>query len=213
MKNKERMISERLRDERSRKVLFVSHCILNENTRYPGGAFYPGVNPKVINEIAAFDCGVVQMPCPEQAAWGGVSKKLIWLPLGIEGKNEFSLLKMMLPGFVAYTKFRYGIIASRAVTLIQDYIDDGYEVLGYIGIDGSPTCGVKRTLDIRRVFECIAGLELESAERKEFNRLLHEECSKEGEGLFIDILKKKLERRGMKIKFYSVDIIDEMKGV
>jgi len=23
-----------LRDERSRKVIFVSHCILNENTRY-----------------------------------------------------------------------------------------------------------------------------------------------------------------------------------
>ncbi len=111
------MISERLRDERSRKVLFVSHCILNENTRYPGGAFYPGVNPKVINEIAAFDCGVVQMPCPEQAAWGGVSKKLIWLPLGIKGETEFSLFKMMLPGFVAYTKFRYRIIASRAETL------------------------------------------------------------------------------------------------
>ncbi len=40
--SKETMLSERLRDERGKRVVFVSHCLLNENTRYLGGAFHSG---------------------------------------------------------------------------------------------------------------------------------------------------------------------------
>jgi hypothetical protein len=36
------LLLERLKDERSKRVIFVSHCWLNENTRYLGGAFRPG---------------------------------------------------------------------------------------------------------------------------------------------------------------------------
>ena len=32
----------RLADERGRRIAFVSHCLLNENTRYLGGAFKAG---------------------------------------------------------------------------------------------------------------------------------------------------------------------------
>jgi hypothetical protein len=28
------LLLERLKDERSRRIIFVSHCLLNENTRY-----------------------------------------------------------------------------------------------------------------------------------------------------------------------------------
>ena len=47
-----------LRDERSGEVVFVSHCLLNQNTRYLGGAFRP------------------RCP-PEQRVWGGVLKRLL----------------------------------------------------------------------------------------------------------------------------------------
>ena len=33
------VLLERLDDERSKKVVFISHCLLNENVRYLGGAF------------------------------------------------------------------------------------------------------------------------------------------------------------------------------
>jgi hypothetical protein len=33
----------RLRDERSGRVLFVSHCLLDENVRYAGGASHRGL--------------------------------------------------------------------------------------------------------------------------------------------------------------------------
>jgi predicted secreted protein len=61
-------------DERSRKVIFLSHCLLNENTRYAGGATRRGIVEEVIRPCLVEGLGVVQMPCPEQIAWGGVLK-------------------------------------------------------------------------------------------------------------------------------------------
>lgn len=70
-----RILSEKLRDERSQKVVFVSHCILNENTRYLGGAFRKGCVDEVVDRLRAMEVGIVQMPCPERECWGGVLKK------------------------------------------------------------------------------------------------------------------------------------------
>lgn len=36
-----RQMLDRLHDERSRRVVLVSHCLLNENTRYAGGRRAP----------------------------------------------------------------------------------------------------------------------------------------------------------------------------
>jgi hypothetical protein len=97
MNNKIKLISEKLADERSRKVLFLSHCALNENTRYLGGAFCPGISREVLKDLNTADYGVVQLPCPEQAVWGGVYKRLIWLSFGAEGKPSFFFGKPFSP--------------------------------------------------------------------------------------------------------------------
>src|SRR5215510_5576289 len=70
-----RMLRSQLRDERSHRVVFLSHCLLNENTRYLGGAFRPGVVPEVVGPYLRDGIGICQMPCPEQLAWGGVLKR------------------------------------------------------------------------------------------------------------------------------------------
>ena len=56
-------------------MVFVSHCLLNQNTRYPGGAVCPGVVVDAIAPYLADGAGIVQMVCPEQRTWGGVSKR------------------------------------------------------------------------------------------------------------------------------------------
>ena len=66
-----------LKDSRSGKVIFLSHCILNENTRYLGGACRGGVIREIVEQCLDKDIGIVQMPCPEQIAWGGVTKRLM----------------------------------------------------------------------------------------------------------------------------------------
>ena len=65
----------RLQDERSGRVVFVSHCLLNQNTRYLGGAFRPGAVHEVVDPYLQDGTGICQMPCPEQLAWGGVLKR------------------------------------------------------------------------------------------------------------------------------------------
>ncbi|KZS69571.1 hypothetical protein A4G29_16925 [Mycobacterium kansasii] len=62
-------------DERSRRVVLVSHCLLNENTRYAGGATRPGAVAEVVNELLTARAGIHQLPCPEQLAWGSVLKR------------------------------------------------------------------------------------------------------------------------------------------
>ena len=59
--------------------MFLSHCLLNEITRYLGGACRPGAVREVVQACLDGGLGIVQMPCPEQHAWGGVLKRrLLW---------------------------------------------------------------------------------------------------------------------------------------
>jgi hypothetical protein len=60
----------RIQDKRARKVVFLSHCFLNENTRYPGGAYRGGCITEILTQCVEQDLGMVQMPCPEQIACG-----------------------------------------------------------------------------------------------------------------------------------------------
>lgn len=68
--------------------MFLSHCLLNENTRYLGGTARPGCVQEIVDACADADLGMVQLPCPEERAWDGVRKRRLrrlygssrWLP-------------------------------------------------------------------------------------------------------------------------------------
>lgn len=53
---------------------FASHCLLNQNERYLGGAGRLSVIEEAVAFVRRQGAGVVQMPCPEQCVWGGVGK-------------------------------------------------------------------------------------------------------------------------------------------
>ena len=59
-----------LDDLRERKVIFVSHCWLNINTRFPQGAAFSGANTPLIKTLLDSGLGIIQMPCPEYHALG-----------------------------------------------------------------------------------------------------------------------------------------------
>ena len=52
-----RVLRNRLTDHRGGTVLFVSHCLLNENTRYMGGAFCAGQGAQSASRPAAHERG------------------------------------------------------------------------------------------------------------------------------------------------------------
>ncbi|MGZ5486757.1 MAG: hypothetical protein ACXWFB_12775 [Nitrososphaeraceae archaeon] len=210
METKLKAINESLKDERSKKVIFVSHCILNSNTRYLGGAFYSGINNEVLLELMKSEYGIIQLPCPELVVWGGVLKRFIWIPIGSNGKPVNILFKLIFPFFILYTKWRYSRLASTIVSQIKNYVDSGFEVIGLIGVDGSPTCGVFKTLNMKKSFQFISGLSIDSLNRNEYNTNLYSLCAEKGMGLFIKTLSKKLHRKGIKLNLKSVDIENEL---
>ena len=66
---------ERLEDERSKRVVFVSPCLLNEHTRYLGGAFPSGDLHELADGFQREGMGISQMSYPEQRTCCGVLKR------------------------------------------------------------------------------------------------------------------------------------------
>lgn len=210
MDKKLKLLTEKLKDERSKKVIFVAHCILNENTRYLGGAFRKGCIDEIIDEIQNQGIGLVQMKCPEQKAWGGVLKKYMWQPTGSKNTLLYKLKGGLLPFFIWNTKRIYRKIAKEVVAEIKDYTESGFEVVGIIGVAGSPSCGVSTTLDIKKSVEFLANTDIDDLDRKKMNESGIKELLIEGKGFFIEVLKDELRRKNITVKFYEHDLVSEM---
>ena len=57
-------------DGRSKKVVFLAHCFLNQNSISDGTAVYPAACQAVVRFFLDSDVGIVQMPCPELCCLG-----------------------------------------------------------------------------------------------------------------------------------------------
>ena len=205
------MLLERLEDERSKRVIFVSHCLLNENTRYLGGAFHRGGVDELVDSFQQQGLGICQMPCPEQRAWGGVLKRYMLPVYGSNGTLLYRLRHVLLPLFIWYTRWIYGRLAKEVVRDIEDYVRSGFEVVGIVGVGGSPSCGVCTRLDLRRSFEVVAGCPLARLDRHRLNEEAIAACLIEGEGLFIAAIQRRLRRKHLTIRWYEHELLTEIR--
>jgi predicted secreted protein len=206
------LLLDHLRDERSREVAFVSHCLLNENTRYLGGAFRPGGVAEVIEGLLERGVGICQMPCPEQHAWGGVLKRTMLRAYGTRGTAVYRLRRPLLRLFVLYTGFVYRRLAREVVRQIADYDRSGFKVVGIIGVGASPSCGVHTTLDMRRSLDVIAAQAPESVDRSALNREAVVASRRAGAGIFTRALQRELRRRHLTVPLWEHDLVAEMRG-
>ena len=126
-------------DQRSKKVLLVAHCVLNQSAKSAYCAYYPGVIQEVAEVLIRSRAGLVQMPCPETMALG--------------------LARMAEPGFeltVAEDDTRIAVLlqadkvrqrcrelADDIMYQIEEYQKNGFQVIGVLGMNGSPSCGVE----------------------------------------------------------------------
>lgn len=117
--------------ERSKRVIFVSHCILNQNTVVHPLARAKGAYKDIIKELMDNEIGIHQLPCPE------------YIHLGLKRKPM--------------TKEDYDTcdfrtinenIAADTLGIIKEYLSNAYELLGIIGINESPTCSIKGQMGI-----------------------------------------------------------------
>jgi len=112
-------------DARSKKVIFVAHCIINMNARCNGSWVAPSAMEKIPEFLLKHHIGIVQMPCPELGCLG----------LGREG-NIYDQLST--PGNRKYLKS----LAQDVVYQVKQYRKQNFKVLGVLGINCSPSCGV-----------------------------------------------------------------------
>ena len=205
-----RGLRSKLRDERSDRVVFVSSCLLNENTRYLGGAFWPGAVPEVVDPYLRDGVGICQMPCPEQLAWGGVLKGRLLILYGRPWLGP--VIRPVLPALTAYTALRYRLLARRVAGQIADYQRSGFEVVGVVGVDASPTCGVTTTLDLNASLTAILGCPLHRLDRSFMNDTVVNGSARPGRGLFISALSDALARHGRQVPLLRHNLRSEAPG-
>ncbi len=122
------MVAKVVEDSRSQRLVLVSHCLLNQNAKVRGIAAYPGVFQPVVDLLLASGVGILQMPCPEMtylgaSRWGHV-------------RSQFDS-----PFFRKHCHS----LAEEMLDQAADYLRCGYRVLGFVMIDGSPACGLKKS--------------------------------------------------------------------
>ena len=117
-----------IQDKRSRKIVVVAHCILNQNSRVLGIAYYPGMINEIFDVLRKCEVGVIQMPCPELTYAG-----LLRLS---QTKEQYDT-----PAFRRHCRQ----IASGVADQIEEYLKNDFRVSAVLGVDGSPTCGVDET--------------------------------------------------------------------
>lgn len=195
-----------LADERSGRVVMVSHCLLNEHARYPGGAFRSGAVMEVIEPYLRDGVGICQMPCPEQIAWGGVGKTNV---VRFWGRPRLRRLAQVCASpFLVYTRLRYRGLARRVARSIADYHANGIEVVGIVGVGASPSCGVATTLDVPAVLDALVGCPLDRLDRAVVNDAVSA-ATRPGAGIFTDELDRALCRRGLDVTRLEHDLRSE----
>jgi predicted secreted protein len=207
-------LRKQLHDARGGRVLFVSHCLLNENVRYLGGATRAGA----VVELAqvAFDNGVglVQMPCPEQLAWGGVMKKRLVSGYAREetwGRRPRAR-HVAAAFFVGWTRVILLPLAGFVASQIADYRRSGMDVVGVVGVGASPSCGVTCTLDFNAAFDAAATCTLRELTHSTMNERVLAANTRPGRGLFTAALLAALARRHMTVPLFEHDLLAELDG-
>ena len=150
-----------LSDNRKRRVIFISHCWLNINTRFPEGCSFEGANTPLIKTLLDSGLGIIQMPCPEYKC------------LGLE-KYRY--------GEIVHEELRACFRRSAQLVLnqIKDYRELGFTIVGILGMNPSPSCGV----GISKGKGTMLGTNRDTSEKQE-------------SGIFIEELQKLLAAEGI----------------
>lgn len=114
-------------DPRSSKVVFLSHCMLNQNARIIRAADFPAMFEPLLEYLRKMQVGIIQMPCPELYCLGLGRRDV---RVGLESPAGGQRLERLLDDLV-FT--------------LREYLFQGFEVVGILGKQGSPACGVTRT--------------------------------------------------------------------
>ncbi|ENN96548.1 hypothetical protein J422_02025 [Methanocaldococcus villosus KIN24-T80] len=113
---------------KGKKIAIVAHCILNQNSVVNGLERAEGAFNDVVELLLKKNYAIIQLPCPEM------------LYLGIDRvgktKEEYDTEE--------YRELCREILKS-TIKYLREYSKEGFKFI-LIGIEGSPTCGIFKTV-------------------------------------------------------------------
>ena len=168
------MTKPQFNDSRSKKIVLVSHCLLNQNSISDGTADLPSAVEKITSLIQMKNVGIIQMPCPELMSLGldrgdhaGVSREVVVENSRIRSELEKPENRTKLQSLVDGLVFQ-----------IKQYKTNGFDIKGVIGMNRSPSCGVTTTS--------------------------RDDDEVAGEGVFIEMLKSQLSDQDLDINVVGI---------
>ncbi len=112
--------------ERSKKIVFVSHCLLNQNAMAVGKEKSPGAVKDLIELLTQSGVGIVQLSCPQIDFNGGLGRKPKGKPQ-YDNKDYRSSCRKL---------------SKSVLEQVEKYLRADYSVLGILGVEFTPTCAV-----------------------------------------------------------------------
>ncbi len=168
-------------DGRSKKVVFLAHCFLNQNAISDGTAVFPAAFRDMVQIFLDAEVGLVQMPCPELCCLGLDRGNADGADSPVTVENTRIRKAMQTAG--AYQTLME--LVNYVMRQITEYHRHGFEILGIIGANRSPNCGVETTSDNEE-----------------------EIC---GKGIFMEELSKRLASEGLQIPLLGIKASDPVE--
>ena len=125
-------------DGRSKRVVFVAHCFLNQNSISDGTAVYPAA----FKDLVVFFLNA-DMPCPELCCLGLDRGNIHGADSPVVVENTRIRKEMKEDG----ANRKLAKLADYVVQQILEYDKSGFEIVGMVGANRSPNCGVDTTSD------------------------------------------------------------------
>ncbi|MBN2203230.1 MAG: hypothetical protein JW700_03540 [Candidatus Aenigmarchaeota archaeon] len=120
--------------KRGKKIVFISHCLLNQNTLPTGRASFAGSVKELLELFAESGVGIVQLECPQMEFNNGLDRRP-----ALKGGNENDSFRKNCKK-----------MSSQVLDKIETYMKRDYKILGILGVEFSTTCGVHQVRNGRR---------------------------------------------------------------
>ncbi len=128
---------------KGKRLILVSHCVLNQNAVVNGWERSAGAYKEIIKAFLEKDIGIIQLPCPEFSVFGENRPPL--------SKEEYDSLSY---------RTCCKALAIEPAMQIKEYVERGYNVIGILGIADSPSCDTSgnRGIFMEELLRCLDSL-------------------------------------------------------
>lgn len=169
------------------QILIVSHCFLNDGAKLKYQApeeqtFERNQKRTFLKKLLENDVEIIQLPCPEfilygSNRWGHAASQFDTPFFKKESKKMLEPLVLQLQEYASYP--------------------ERYEILGIVGIDGSPSCGVNFTYD--------GDWGGEFSNHPHLENTIRNLQKTQKPGIFMSVLKEMLHEQNLTVPLYSLE--------